>query len=60
MSGESEIVDIAADLRHETEHAFLIFDGGREAWVPKSLVERDARGGTFAMPIWLAKKKGLI
>jgi hypothetical protein len=59
----SDIVDIAGDLRHETpgdNGAFLIFDGTKEVWVPKSLVEHDPQNGTFAMPEWLAKDKGLI
>lgn len=60
MSGESDIVDIAGDLRHETGKAYLIFDGTKEVWLPKSLVERDAEHNTFAMPEWLAKDKGLI
>lgn len=60
MSARSDLVDIAADLRHETERAFLIFDGTKEVWLPKSMVEHDPRDGTFAMPEWLAMDKGLI
>lgn len=58
-SGESNIVDIACELRHQTDQAFLIFDGTKNVWVPKSQVE-DNRDGTFAMPEWLAMDKGLI
>lgn len=58
-TGKSDIVDIDAELRKETEKAFLIFDGKKAAWVPKSLVE-DNGDGTFTMPEWLALDKGLI
>ncbi|MGI9489157.1 MAG: hypothetical protein ACR2RF_25380 [Geminicoccaceae bacterium] len=53
-------MDIAGELRHETEKAFLIFDGTKEVWLPKSKVEYDEGDGTFAMPEWLAFDKGLI
>lgn len=58
-TGRSDLVDIAAELRHETDHAFLIFDGARTVWLPKSQVEQND-DGTFAMPEWLAKEKELI
>lgn len=58
-SGESDLVEIAAELRHETERALLIYDGSEQIWLPKSLVE-DNMDGTFTMPEWLAKDKGLI
>lgn len=60
MSARSDIVDIAGELRRETDKAFLIFDGTKEVWLPKALVEHDAAEGTFAMPEWLALDKGLI
>jgi hypothetical protein len=53
------LVDIAAELRHETLKAWLIFDGDQEVWVPKSLVENNG-DGTFTMPEWFAKKLELI
>jgi hypothetical protein len=59
MTGHSDLIDIAAELRRETEKALLLFDGTAEVWVPKSQVE-DNGDGTFAMPEWLAKDKGLI
>lgn len=59
-AGRSDLVDIAGELRHETEKAFLVFDGRKEVWLPKSQVEHDPEDGTFAMPEWLAKAKGLI
>lgn len=59
-AGRSDIIDIAGELRHETPLAFLIFDGDKTVWLPKSLVEHDPADHTFAMPEWLAKEKGLI
>lgn len=59
MTGESELIDIAADLTYETEKAFLISDGGKPVWVPKSYVENNG-DGTWTMPLWLAKDKGLV
>lgn len=54
------IIDIAAEIKAETEKAYRIFDGTREEWIPKSQVEYDETAGTFAMPEWLAKAKGFI
>ncbi len=59
-SGASDIVHIHADLKYETEKAYLIDSGdGDPVWVPKSHVEYDEMG-EFLMPEWLAKDKGLI
>ena len=59
-SGQSDIIDIAADLKHETEKAFLIDSGDEKpVWVAKSQVDKND-DGTFSMPEWLAKDKGLI
>jgi hypothetical protein len=59
-TGKSDLVDVAGELRRETDRAFLIFDGSKEVWLPKALVEHDEDDRTFAMPEWLAKEKGLI
>lgn len=63
---KSNLIDISAILRHETNSAYLIYDGrhdkdGKEIreWVPKSQVE-DNGDGTFTMPEWLALEKGFI
>jgi hypothetical protein len=53
------LVEIAAEIRHETERAYLLFDGTREVWLPKSQVQ-DNGDGTFTMPEWLAVAKELI
>lgn len=54
-----ELVEIAASLRGETQAAFLLDDGKRREWVPKSQVENN-EDGTFTMPEWLAYEKGFI
>lgn len=59
-SGGSDIIDIACEIRAETEHAVLISDGTIEVWLPKSQVEIDREDGTVAMPEWLAIERGLI
>jgi hypothetical protein len=54
-----QLVDVTAQIRHETDKAYLLFDGTREAWVPKSQVENN-EDGTFTMPVWLAEDKEFI
>lgn len=66
-----ELTDISAILRHETDNAYLLYDGRSEikkgdtaptelrVWVPKSQVE-DNGDGTWTMPEWLAIEKGFI
>lgn len=56
---KSELTDIAAELLHETDRAYRIYDGAKTEWVPKSQVEKND-DGTFTMPIWLAQEKGFI
>lgn len=58
-SGRSNLIDIAAEIRGETDRAWRLFDGKTAEWVPKSQVENNG-DGTFAMPEWLAKEKGFI
>jgi hypothetical protein len=55
---DAKLCDVAVELRHETHGAFLIFDGARTVWVPKSQVEY--ADGVCTMPEWLAKEKGLL
>lgn len=55
----SELIDIAAELKGETDKAYRIFDGSKTEWVPKSQVERNS-DGTFTMPEWLAVEKGFV
>ena len=59
------MIKISAFLRHETPGdvrnpgAYMIHDGIRTVWLPKSQVEYDGKN-TFTMPEWLARKHGLI
>ena len=54
-----DLIEIAGEVRAETDKALRIFDGKKSEWVPKSQVE-DNRDGTFTMPEWLAQEKGFI
>lgn len=68
---KSNLIDISAELRHETDKAYLIWDGRMEEevggknkkelriWVPKTMVAYDGKG-EFTMPEWLALDKGFI
>lgn len=58
-SGESDLVDIAGEVRGETDKAIRFFDGDVTVWLPKSQIE-DNGDGTVTMPEWLAHDKGLI
>jgi len=60
MSGRSDLIDIACELLHETDKAYLISEDGGETkiWVPKSMSEFDH--GILTLPEWLATEKGLL
>lgn len=59
---DSKLIDIACEIRHETDKAVLIADGDREVWLPLSQCEvyRERTGSIVTLPEWLAKEKGLI
>ena len=54
-----KLIDIAAEVKGETDRAYRIYDGSKTEWVPKSQVENN-NDGTFTMPEWLAQEKGFI
>ena len=56
----SDLVDVAGEVRGETEKAYRFFDGAKEVWLPKSQCEWDSGDRTMAVPEWLANEKGLI
>ncbi len=68
---KKQLIDVAAELRHETDKAYLVYDGRSEikkgdtvpselrVWIPKTMVEYDGKK-TFTMPHWLALDKGFI
>ena len=60
MKKNHDIIDIAGELRHETDKAFLLFDGDKEVWVPKSHGEWDPYNRVMQMPEWMALQKGLL
>ena len=58
-------VEIAVDVRAETEKALLVFDGKIEVWIPKSQIndqceERDGTITSIFISEWMAEEKGLI
>lgn len=55
----TKLFDFAGELRHETEGAFLVHDGVRQVWLPKSMTENND-DGTFTLPEWLAIEKELV
>jgi hypothetical protein len=55
----NELVDIAGEIRAETERALQFFDGERLVWLPLSQIEVND-DGTVTMPEWLAEEKELI
>jgi hypothetical protein len=54
----SDLIEIAVVVRHETEKAWLVDDGTKQVWLPKSRVE--VEGGVLTIPESLAKEKELI
>ena len=56
---DSKLFDFAAELKHETANAFLVTDGDKDYWLPKSMTENN-RDGTFTIPEWLAIEKELV
>lgn len=57
---KSDLVDVAGEIRGETDKAYRFFDGEQTVWLPKSQCEWDDHDNTMAMPEWLAQDKGLI
>lgn len=65
--GNSDLVDIALQVHHETERAYLVSsDGNREeaVWLPKSQCDQTKALGKgafeFTMPEWLAVEKKFL
>ena len=53
---DERLTDITCQIEHETEKAYLLFDGKIRAWVPKSRCQ-DNEDGTFTMPESVAIEK---
>jgi hypothetical protein len=57
---KSDLVDIAGEVRGETDKAYRFFDGERTVWLPKSQCEWHDIYKTMTLPAWLAEDKELI
>jgi hypothetical protein len=57
---KSDLVDIACEVKAETKAAWLINDGARDVWIPKSQAEISFRPTICTLPMWLAREKELI
>ncbi len=65
MRDSEEDIEIAIDVRKETDAALLVYDGKIEVWIPKSKISDQSEGAhgrieTIFIPEWLALAKGLI
>lgn len=61
----AHMIDMMFELRHETDLAILVSDGGEPVWLPKSQVEVEPAASpsglvSVTLPEWLAEEKGLI
>jgi len=64
----TEKIELSVLIKHETDMAYLIDNGGEDIWIPKSQVEYEESEGEDAdgklllnitIPEWLAIKTGL-
>jgi hypothetical protein len=60
IMAKKDLVDIAGEIRGETEAAFRFFDGDITVWLPKSQCTWEPDEKVMTMPEWLAKEKELI
>jgi len=60
---DSKLVDIAVQVKYETKAAYLINDGDKDIWIPKSQCElhfEPNKSAILTLPEWLALDKELI
>lgn len=62
---KSDLIEVAVQLHHETEKAWLVSDDGEKknaVWIPKSQAEIEPKGKhhILTLPEWLALDKRLI
>mgnify|MGYP005609226781 FL=1 len=51
-------IEIACEIKWETDKAYLIFDGKQTVWIPKSQITDEALDkSSIFMPEWLAIEK---
>lgn len=64
MSGPLNEVEVEVDIVGRSGLAYLVSDGDREVWLPRSLCRFDMdtanNTATVTLPEWLAKDKELI
>jgi hypothetical protein len=60
MPKNHDIIEIAGELHHETDKAYLFFDGARKVWIPKSQGDWDGDTKIMQLPEWLALELELI
>ena len=59
-------VEFCGEIKHETDAAYLVFDGQNEIWLPKSQIKEkrqlDQKNNDFEfkIPEWLAIEKGIV
>lgn len=58
-------VEIAVEIKRETEKAYLVFDGDKEVWIAKSQIKDYCEGESgkitsIFLPEWLCLEKGLL
>jgi hypothetical protein len=64
----TEVVEIACEVKRQTDKAWLVFDGAREVWIAKSQISDyveeqgliSKKVTSVFVPLWLANEKGLI
>ena len=64
----TETIEIACQVRRQTDKAWLIYDGTKEVWLPTSqITDHTTTQGLFGekitsvfVPVWLATEKGLV
>lgn len=60
MGKNHDIIEIAGELRGETDKAYRLYDGKKTEWIPKSQCEWNEKDKTMQMPEWLATDKGFL
>lgn len=62
VNGGSNIVDVRYDeikVDDERHKSVLFSIGGKDVWLPRSLIEIDEAGKTVALPQWKAEQEGI-
>lgn len=58
-----EMIEIEAEIVHETKLAVLVNDGDKDIWLPKNYIQYEGRIGQtveIKIPDWIANDKGLL